>query len=116
MLNGLTEQSQNDHRPTPPNLRQVRRRGHKTCTPPLCLIFAVYYPITLLPCCLPGPLAVLFQLVPQPGLVSCLDAAHERPHSLCFELLKGLLSVPQVVLKQGEGRLSLYEQALDLDV
>ena len=54
--------------------------------------------------------------MPQPGSVSFLNAAHERPNGLCFELLKRLFSVPQVVLKQSEGGLGLYEHALDLDV
>lgn len=71
--------------------------------------------MTLLPCCLPGPLATFLQLVHQQFSISLLYAAQKGLHRLRFVLPEGIFGVPQVVLKRCGGGLRLDEHALDLD-
>lgn len=117
MLSGLTEQYQTGQQLAPSSLRWPRRPGSKPRAPPPSLLFSFHYPMTLLPCCLPGPLAAVFlQLVAQGDSVFLSCAVHKRVHGLCLVALEGLFGVPQVVLKQREGGLSPDQHALDLDV
>lgn len=97
----------------PPSLR---RRRHKARTPALGLLFSMYYLMTLLSGCLPGPLATFLQLVHQQFSISLLYAAQEGLHSLRFVLPEDNFGVPQVVLERCGGGLRLDEHALDLDV
>lgn len=97
----------------PPSLRM---RRHKARTPALGLLFRMHYPMTLLACCLPGPLATFLQLVHQQFSISLLYAAQEGLHSLRFVLPEDIFGVPQVVLQRCGGLLRLDEHALDLDV